>query len=222
MKRLAKARHQCRRCPLRAPSGRCLNPVLRSGRCGDWIWYLRGGKQCRRPYVCPKDPRTPAQLGRRARFKAASRKYSRSLTQEQRDACIAAGAKVRSRERLGQSGALTGQQYSVQGELVPQQVKEKAQKAVIAPKVSQPQRVTKSTSGIHRSPSRVALESRRPGAVDVRKGRVGIGLVARRRAAGLARRAIAPPGHVWHTLRVTRNTVARRRRQSKAPGAVEV
>jgi hypothetical protein len=33
------------------------------------------------------------------------------LTDEQQDACIAAGAKVRSRPRLGQSGPLTGQQY---------------------------------------------------------------------------------------------------------------
>jgi hypothetical protein len=56
MKRLAKARHQCRRCPLRPPSGRCLNPALRSGRCGDWIWYMRGGKQCRRRYTPPQGP----------------------------------------------------------------------------------------------------------------------------------------------------------------------
>ena len=42
LKRLAKTRHQCRRYPLRAPSGRCLNRTLRSGRCGDWIWYMRG------------------------------------------------------------------------------------------------------------------------------------------------------------------------------------
>src|ERR1017187_5328522 len=113
MKRLAKARHQCRRCPLRPPSGRCLNPVLRSGRCGDWIWYMRGGKQCRRRYACPKDPGTLAQLLCRARLSTSSRRYSRLLTEEEWAACIAAGAKVRSRPRLDQSGPLTGQQHCV-------------------------------------------------------------------------------------------------------------
>src|ERR1039457_3238881 len=66
MKRLAKANHQCRRCPLRAPSGRYLNPTLRSGRCRDWIWYMRGGKQCRRRYTRPRDPGTLAQLDRKS------------------------------------------------------------------------------------------------------------------------------------------------------------
>jgi hypothetical protein len=249
MKRPAKARHQCRRCPLRAPSGRCLNTVLRSGRCGDWIWYMRGGQQCRRRYACPKDPRTPAQLRRRARLKAASRSYSRSLTEEQREACIAAGVKVRSRPRLAQSGPLTGQQYWVQGALGPEQAKGKVQTAAIAPKVAQSQRVTRSTSGLHQSPSRVSPESHRLGAVQARKVRGGSGPVERRmnkeappsqvlqnreatgsawrrhrstagarrwRMAGPARKAVAPPGHVWHTPRVTRNTVARRLRQSKA------
>ena len=113
MRRPARPERVCRRCPFCAPSGQCLDPALKSGRCGDWIWFVRYGKQIRRPYVRPHDPRTPAQLRSRARLSAASRKYSYSLTEKQRDACIAAGAKLRSRPRLGQSGPLTGQQYSI-------------------------------------------------------------------------------------------------------------
>ena len=106
----------CRGCPFRAPSGRCLDPRIKSGRCGDWVWYLRGNRQFRRLYVKPQDPRTPKQLHWRARFGAASKKYSPSLTQEQREAFIAAGAKFRTRPRLAQSGRLTGQQYSIRME----------------------------------------------------------------------------------------------------------
>ena len=99
--------------PFCAPSGRCLDRTLKSGRCGDWIWFVRHGKLVRRLYVRPHDPRTPAQLRSRARLSAASEKYSHSLTEKQHNACIAAGAKLRSRPRLGQSGPLTGQQYSI-------------------------------------------------------------------------------------------------------------
>ena len=89
MKPPATAANLCRRCLFRAASGRCLNPTLRSGRCGDWIWYVRGGRRHRRRYTRPRDPRSTAQRRLRARFKAASRSYSRSLTQSQREACIA-------------------------------------------------------------------------------------------------------------------------------------
>jgi hypothetical protein len=75
--------------------------------------YMRGSKQCRRRYARPMDLRTVAQLLCRARFTGASRRYSRLLTDAQQDACIAAGSKVQSRPRLGQSGPLTGQQYWV-------------------------------------------------------------------------------------------------------------
>ena len=74
---------------------------------------MRSGQQYRRRYARPRDPGTLAQLLCRAHFKATSRSYSRSLTQEERAACIAAGAKLRSRSRLDQSGPLTGQQYWV-------------------------------------------------------------------------------------------------------------
>jgi hypothetical protein len=108
---------RCPACPFCGPSGRCLDPTIRSGRCGDWVWYvLPGNKQCRRLWVKPRDPRTPHQRHWRARLGAASRKYSDSLTDDQQDACIAAGAKLRSRPRLAQWGWLTGQQYWVSRE----------------------------------------------------------------------------------------------------------
>ena len=103
-------RPRCRGCRFRAPSGACLDPVLTSGRCGDYVRYVRGSKQYRRLYVKPTDPRTSKQRRGRAWFGDASGKYSQALTDEQRDACIAVGAKLRSRRRLGQSGPLTGQQ----------------------------------------------------------------------------------------------------------------
>ena len=73
-------------------------------------------QQLRRLYVKPKDPRTTKQLRWRARFGAASRKYSEKLTDAQQDACIAAGAKLPCRRRLGPSGHLTGHQYWVRKE----------------------------------------------------------------------------------------------------------
>ena len=104
---------RCPRCPFYAPSGKCLNPTRRSGRCGDWVYYWRNGKQFRRLWVRPRDPRTPRQLLCRARVGGASKGYSQGLTDSQRAACIAAGAKLRTQPRLFQSGPLTGQQYAV-------------------------------------------------------------------------------------------------------------
>jgi len=107
-------RRGCRDCPFRAPSGQCLDTRMRSGRCGDRVWYpLPGGKQGHRLWVKPRDPKTPKQRYWRARLGAASRNYSAALTDEQQDACIAAGAKRRSRPRLGEWGWLTGQQFWV-------------------------------------------------------------------------------------------------------------
>ena len=90
-----------------------LPDVPKSGRFGKWVYYMRNGKQCRRRYVKPRDTRTPEQLRLRAAFGAASKAYSWALTEEQRQECRTAGAKVRSRPRLGQSGPLSGQQYRV-------------------------------------------------------------------------------------------------------------
>jgi hypothetical protein len=87
----------------------------RSGRRGEWIYYLRGNKQCRRRYVRPRDPRTPAQLRLRQTFGAASKAWSSpGLSQQERQKVRAPAKKVKSRPRLRQSGHLFGQQYSVQ------------------------------------------------------------------------------------------------------------
>ena len=67
-------------------------PVRYSGRSGEWVYYVRGNKQCRRRYVRPKDPRTPAQLRVRAAFGAASRFWSHAdlLSDQDRDTWEAA------------------------------------------------------------------------------------------------------------------------------------
>ena len=89
--------------------------IPKSGRLGKWVFYMRGRKQYRRRWVKPRDPRTPGQLRSRARFGAASKAWSWSprLTEESRRDWRVAGAKVRSRPRLAQSGKLTGQVYFV-------------------------------------------------------------------------------------------------------------
>jgi hypothetical protein len=179
MKRSAKATRKCRRCPLRASSGRCLNPVFRSGKCGDWIWSVRGGKQHRRRYARPKDPCTLAQPLCRARFKTASRRYSRSLTEEERVPCMAAGAKLRSRSRHAQRGPLTGQQYWVRQDSAQAKVKVKPTKAKTAPQLLQPEKVTRSTSDQYRIYTGHTPSIHRLGAVQARKGRSGRGLGAR-------------------------------------------
>jgi hypothetical protein len=107
---------RCPRCPFYAPSGKCLNTTLRSGRCGDWVWYIRNGKQFRRLWSRPRDPRTPLQLYWRARLGTASKRYSQGLTGGQQDAAIAAGARLQSLARLFQSGLLTRQQIAVRQE----------------------------------------------------------------------------------------------------------
>lgn len=96
---------------------------------------MRDGKQRRRPYRRPKDPHTLAQMRCRGRFGAASSSYSQWLTDEQYEASIAAGAKVRSRPRLGQSGPLTGQQYWVSKEYARQKAQSKATKLKFSPQV---------------------------------------------------------------------------------------
>ena len=138
-----KAKRSCRSCPFRAPTGRCLDSTRKSGRCGIWVWYFRGNKQCRRRYARPKDPATLAQLLSRGRFGASSRRYGRSLTDKEQAACIAAGAKLRSRSRLNQSGPLTGQQYWVKKDSIHAKLNVKPTKAKTTPQLPQPQRVTR-------------------------------------------------------------------------------
>jgi hypothetical protein len=161
MRRFARPERVCRRCPFRGPSGECLDPARKSGRCGDWIWFVRHGKQIRRPYVRPHAPRTPRQLRSRARLSAASRKYSHSLTQKQQHARIAAGAKLRSRPRLGQSGPLTGQQYSIRKQYSLQKAHGNTIKAALAPQVPQPQRLNPTTWDPRRSIAGLSPDRRR-------------------------------------------------------------
>ena len=162
---------RCRDCRFCGPSKRCLDPVIKSGRCGDWVWYLRGSKQCRRRYAWPKDPRTVAQLLNRGRFRTSSKRYHRVLTGEQQDAYIAAGAKLRSRPRLGQSAPLTGQQYWMRKDATQAKVAVKIKSLNTMPQVLQPQSVARSTSGTHRGISRVSPEQHRLNAGPVRGGR---------------------------------------------------
>ena len=152
---------RCRGCPFWAPPARCLDRAIKSGWCGDWIWYMRGKTQCRRRYARPKDPESLLQMRARARFGAASKRYSQSLTDGQQDACISAGAKVRSRPRLGQSGPLTGQQYWVSKDYARLKLQSKATKLRFATQAPQPQRFTRSTSGPHRGMSGVSPDQRR-------------------------------------------------------------
>jgi hypothetical protein len=211
MKRSAKATHKCRRCPLRGPTGRCLNPVLRSGPCGDWIWYVRAGKQHRRRYSRPKDPRTLAQLLCRARFKTASRRYSRSLTEEERAVCIAAGAKLRSRSRHAQRGPLTGQQYWIRQDSAHAKVNVKPTKAQTAPQLPQPERVTRSTSEQYRIYTGDTPSMHRLGAVRARKGRGASATTGRRLHKA------APPSHLLRKPKLTAFAWRRRRRRARAP-----
>lgn len=167
-------RNWCHRCQFCAPSGRCLDSTLRSGRCGDWVYYLLpGNKQCRRRWVRPKDPGTSAQRQNRARLAAASRRYSAGLTKRQRAACIAAGARRQSRPRLGQSGPLTGQQYLVRKQYAAN-ARAKSQNTRIPAKVSEPKKVAKPTWGTLRGNAVVPPEQRRQEAGPVRNVRVGM------------------------------------------------
>jgi hypothetical protein len=121
----------CSRCPKCGPAGECIESAIKSGRCGDWVWYVRGGHQWRRRWVKGFDPKTPKQVYWRARLAAASQAYNEALTDEQLAACIAAGAKKRCRPRLGPSGTETGQQYWVGKEL-------KVKPPPLAPKARKP------------------------------------------------------------------------------------
>jgi len=108
-----------------------------------------GRKQHRHLYVKPRDPRTPLQLYWRACFGAASKKYSAALTDEQQDACTAAGAKLPCRKRLGESGRLTGQQWLIRREYAAHQ-QSSARSAEKAQKSLQTQGISVSTWDTHR------------------------------------------------------------------------
>ena len=212
MQRRKKSRksRRCRDCRFRGPSGQCLDHAIKSGWCGDWIWYLRGGKQCRRRYARPKDPRTVPQLIRRARLTAASMKYSRLLTEQQREACIAAGAKVQSRPRLAQSGPLTGQQYWIHRDAARAKRGVMLKDAVLDTQVRQPQGLARSTSGPHRSLTGASPEQHRRTAGPGSKGGAG-----RRNVAWRMHKAV-PPSQVQQHQRVRGHKGRRFRRNAVA------
>ena len=134
------------------------------------------------------------------------------LAEEEQNACIAVGAKLRSRPRLNQSGPLTGQQYWVRKDSAHAKVKVKPTKAKTAMQVLKPQRVTRSTSGQHRGMSRVSPGLRRLRALQPRKGRGGNGLVGRRL------KKPAPPSHVLRNRKVAGSAWRRHRRGAMVPG----
>ena len=125
--------------------------IPKSGRCGDFVFYMRGRKLCRRRYVVPRDPRTPGQLRARAAFGAASKAWSHSplLTEEGRQAWGREGAKLRSRPRLGQSGRLTGQLHYVGCNCRKGNVEGGMQKAESIPQAVQSQRLSRATREAH-------------------------------------------------------------------------
>src|ERR1035437_3518843 len=85
--------------------------IPKSGRCGKFVFYMRGKRLCRRLYVVPRNVRTAARRRTRGAFGAIAKAWGKRLTEEQRQAWIVAGAKVESHPRLWQSGPLTGEMH---------------------------------------------------------------------------------------------------------------
>jgi hypothetical protein len=88
-----------------------IRDIPKSARRGDYVFYMRRNKLCRRRYVIPRDVRTPARRRARGSFGAFAKAWSGRLTEEQRRAWMASAAKTKSRPRLGQSGPLTGEMH---------------------------------------------------------------------------------------------------------------
>ncbi len=197
----------CHRCRLRGPSGECRDTSLKSGRCGDWVWYLlRGSKQCRRRWVKPKDPRTPKQRACRARLRAASKAYSEFLTDAEQDACIAAGAKVQTRVRAGSSGPMTGHQHFVKGKCKVTKTRASIAKSHSRPsQVPQPKRDTRASSGPHRIRAGMTPGQHRHKAGPAKKARAGPMKVE------VSKRKEALTAQVQQNQTFTRSTGARQR-----------
>jgi len=87
--------------------------IPKSGRCGDLVFYTIGRRVYARRHVIPTCRRTEATGRARGSLGALSKLWSTLLTEGQRLRWIAAGAKVQSHPRLGQSGPLTGLQHFV-------------------------------------------------------------------------------------------------------------
>ena len=85
----------------------------KSGRWGDWEYYMRGKTQCCRRHVERKDPRTPAQRRVRIGLGGVAKAWGRKLTPEQRQAWGLVAKQQSSKPRLAQAGRLEGEQLFV-------------------------------------------------------------------------------------------------------------
>ena len=85
--------------------------IPKSGKCGDRVWQRN--RFCQYSYAAfvPFNPRSPAQVTVRERFRAVSARW-RTLNQEQRDVWIAVAWTKWSKPRLG-CGRLTGFNFFV-------------------------------------------------------------------------------------------------------------
>jgi len=85
--------------------------VPKSGKCGGRVFYRLHRGQCWRKHFIPHNPRTAAQRRARKDFGLISKAWSERLSETQRQAWVARGARMRSYPRLGQSGWLTGHMH---------------------------------------------------------------------------------------------------------------
>ncbi len=85
--------------------------IPKSGRSGDFVFYMRRKTLCRRRYVVPTNVRTAARRRTRGAFGAIAKAWRERLTEEQRQAWVASAARVKSRPRLWQSGPLFGEMH---------------------------------------------------------------------------------------------------------------
>lgn len=81
--------------------------IPQSGTLGTTVSVRTRYGQTRRPYVSPKNRRTPAQVRIRSNFGRVLARWG-ALTDEQRTVWAMAAEGVESRPRLGQSGGLSG------------------------------------------------------------------------------------------------------------------
>ncbi|HVM46948.1 MAG TPA: hypothetical protein VMU04_02925 [Candidatus Acidoferrum sp.] len=84
--------------------------VPQSGKLGLTVTYPGRTGLIRRTKVTPKNPNTLDQQLVRQRLRSTAQAYD-ALTEAQQDAWISAAAALKTKPRLGQSGALTGLQF---------------------------------------------------------------------------------------------------------------
>ena len=85
--------------------------IPQSGKRGVIVAFQSPFGLCHRQFVVPANPQTQARQRMRGSFGRLSSAWGKLLTQAQRNAWDAAGPKVQSHKRLGQSGPLSGQQH---------------------------------------------------------------------------------------------------------------